>query len=186
MDLFSVASRLDDGVAARPLIAKGATWSYLDDGSAPDASWKDLSFDASGWKSGPAQLGYGHTSVKTSVSFGGNASQKFITTYFRSTFDVAQTDDIAWLHLQVQKDDGAVIYVNGVEVHRTNLPSGAIDNTTAARFRVGYEGETAWEPIAIDASRINKGTNVVAVEVHQVGATSSDLMFDLALDARLK
>ncbi len=186
VDLFSVASRNDESVGARALLAKGATWSYLDDGSAPAPAWKEPSFDASAWKSGAAQLGYGHASVKTTVSYGASSSQKYITTYFRSTFDVAKVDDIAWLEMRIQKDDGAVVYVNGVEVHRTNLPSGSIDSNTTARFRVGHEGETAWEPVALDASAITKGTNVIAVEVHQVGATSSDLMFDLSIDARLK
>ncbi|MGH9658653.1 MAG: hypothetical protein ACRD96_08920, partial [Bryobacteraceae bacterium] len=74
---------------AQTLIAPGAVWKYLDNGSNQGTSWIAPSFPDSTWASGPAQLGYGDGDEATIVSFGPNASAKYITTYFRHSFNVA-------------------------------------------------------------------------------------------------
>ena len=81
----------------------------------------------------------------------------------------------------LRRDDGAVVYLNGTEVFRTNMPGGTISHTTLAPVAVGGADESAWYSVAVSPARLVTGTNVIAVEVHQSSATSSDLSFDLEL-----
>src|SRR5262249_33094290 len=69
--------------AATNLVSQGAAWRYLDDGTDQGTAWREVSFDDSAWASGPAQLGYGDGDEATVVSFGPDANNKYITTYFR-------------------------------------------------------------------------------------------------------
>src|ERR1041385_3854029 len=78
------------GLAAegQVLFARKSEWRYLDDGSDPGASWKDPSFDDERWLRGKARLGYGGDGEATVVRFGPDPRKKYITTYFRASFDL--------------------------------------------------------------------------------------------------
>ncbi len=165
------------------LIATDATWRYLDNGSNQGTAWRAVGFDASTWLSGTGQFGYGDGDEETVVSFGPNAAAKYITTYFRSTFAVANPASAQSLTLLLQRDDGAVVYLNGVELVRSNLPAGTIVNTTRATTNVEGAAEAAWTAFTVPASALVAGQNVVAVEVHQQWAGSSDLSFNLQMIA---
>ncbi len=115
--------------------SKGSVWKYLDDGSDQGTAWKEVGFDDSGWESGPAILGYGTIgagTISTTLSYGGNSSNKYATTYFRSTFDYTPIGDETGFVFDVLVDDGAIIYINGAEVLRINMPSGAVYYNTYA------------------------------------------------------
>src|SRR5690242_2895617 len=71
------------------LVPRGSVWRYLDTGTNLGSSWVTPGFNDSLWLSGPARLGYGGDTEATTISFGPNAAAKYITTYFRRTFDVA-------------------------------------------------------------------------------------------------
>lgn len=114
------------------LVAAGAVWRYLDNGSNQGTAWRNPGFNDSAWASGPATLGYGGNGESTVVSFGPDANNKYITTYFRRTFTVSDLTAFGSLLLRVRRDDGAVVYLNGVEVFRTNMPTGTITSTTLA------------------------------------------------------
>src|SRR5437763_11120974 len=70
------------------LVSTGSVWKYLDNGSDQGTGWTAKDFDDSGWASGRAQLGYGDGDEATVVSFGPDANNKYITTYFRMHFNV--------------------------------------------------------------------------------------------------
>ncbi|HEX9793639.1 MAG TPA: metallophosphoesterase family protein [Planctomycetota bacterium] len=163
------------------LIAAGATWKYLDDGSDQGTAWRDLVFHDLSWAAGPAQLGYGDGDEATVVSYGGNANNKFTTTYFRHGFDVAAPASVTTLDLGLVRDDGAVVYLNGTEVARSNMPGGAVDYLTFASSTIGGADESAVTWFVIDPALLLPGRNVVAVEIHQRNLTSSDISFDLEL-----
>jgi hypothetical protein len=163
------------------LVAAGSTWRYLDDGSNQGTAWRAPTFNDSAWRSGPAQLGYGDGDEATVVGFGPDPNAKHITTYFRRTFSVADPSAFPALTLRVLRDDGAVVYLNGTEVFRTNMPSGTITHTTRASSAVVGADESVFVSTTINASLLAAGTNVIAVEVHQSDPASSDLSFDLEL-----
>ncbi|MGB2822104.1 MAG: chitobiase/beta-hexosaminidase C-terminal domain-containing protein, partial [Phycisphaerae bacterium] len=163
------------------LIGRGSVWSYLDDGSDQDTAWRAPSFDDSAWASGPAQLGYGDGDEATVVSYGPSASGKYITTYFRHTFELINAWSVTDLAVRLLRDDGAVMYLNGQELPRSNMPDGPIDYLTRASG--GATDEDAFYEYTVDPTMLVEGDNVLAVEIHQVSPTSSDISFDLELVA---
>lgn len=171
-------------VAASTLVLYGSTWKYLDNGSNQGTAWYATSFNDSGWASGPAQLGYGDGDEATTVSYGGNASDKYITTYFRHTFSVANANAITTLDFSILRDDGIVVYLNGSEIIRNNMPTGTITYQTVASTTIDTTAETTPITASIpNSGLLVNGNNVLAVEIHQRTVTSSDITFDLQLQS---
>jgi hypothetical protein len=165
------------------LVAAGAVWTYLDNGTDQGAAWRARDFNDSGWASGLAQLGFGDGDEATLVSYGTNANNKYITTYFRHAFPVMTMTNYANLALRLVRDDGAVVYLNGAEVFRSNMPTGAVSYTNFAVVAVAGSDESAFRSTNVSPSLLVNDTNVLAVEVHQANLTSTDLSFDLELSA---
>ena len=163
------------------LLPAGSVWKYRDEGATAGTAWRAASFNDSAWAAGPAPLGYGDGGEATVLGFGADANNKFITTYFRNTFQVSNPAQFTGLTLNLLRDDGAVVYLNGVEVWRVNLPAGAIANTTLATAAITGADETTWVTTSIAPAALLAGTNVIAVEMHQSSVGSSDLRFDLSL-----
>lgn len=166
--------------AQTTIVSYGSTWKYLDNGSNQGTAWRGVSFNDAAWASGPAQLGYGDGDEATVLSYGSNANKKYITTYFRKTITVADAAAFTSFTLSVKRDDGAVVYINGTERFRTNMPTGTISYTTKASTDAADDGNTP-QNITLTAGSLVTGTNVIAVEVHQRSANSTDLSFDLQL-----
>jgi hypothetical protein len=157
-------------------IAPGSSWNFHDLGTDQGTAWREPGFNDQSWSSGNAELGYGDGDESTIVSFGGDANNKHTTTYFRKTFNVA-AGEYASGTLNLRRDDGAVVYLNGVEIARSNLPQGTINYDTFANPYASDDGNT-WHEFSFDPDLLVEGTNTLAVEIHQVSATSSDISFD--------
>ncbi len=156
-----------------------ASWKYHDKGIVPGSSWKVISgYDDSSWASGSAVLGYGNGGERTIVNYGSDANNKYITTYFRKTFTISNPAAVSSLFVDLIVDDGAVVYLNGKEALRQNMPAGTVGNTTLAAACV--DG-TASKTIAIDRGLLVSGNNLLTAEVHQCSASSSDIAYGLAL-----
>lgn len=163
------------------LIEKGSTWKFLDNGTDQGATWKDNAFDNSTWVSNLAPFGYGDP-CKTTVSFGGNATNKYTTTYFTKDITIADINALTTdLEFGIRRDDGFVLYVNGVEVVRNNMPAGTVLSTTFASSAISSADEKRYQSFFIPKSFFTDGVNRISVEVHQSDLTSSDLGFDLYL-----
>ena len=162
-----------------------STWSYLDDGSDLGSAWTAPSYNDASWATGQGEFGYGDGDETTVVSYGPDSGDKYPTTYFRREFNVSAlpTSDEELL-LLLKRDDGAIVYINGNEVHRVNMPSGPVAYNTYANGTVGGGDEDIFFETVIDATDLVVGNNVVAVEIHQTNATSSDITFDLELAYR--
>ncbi|MBZ4399820.1 endo-1,3-alpha-glucanase family glycosylhydrolase [Myxococcus sp. AS-1-15] len=166
------------------LIASGATWRYLDTGVDLGTGWTAPGYVDGAWASGASPLGYAETDLATTVSFGSNTASKHITTYFRRAFTVTDAASVRELRLRLQRDDGAIVYLNGVEVLRSNLPSGTVGYRTLAPATISLPvEEQTWHAQALDTAALRTGTNVLAVELHQSAANTSDARFDLELSA---
>ncbi|MSU19810.1 MAG: hypothetical protein EXS30_00255 [Pedosphaera sp.] len=168
-------------------IATGSVWKYSDKGTDLSDTWRESKFDDSAWASGKAQLGYGDGDEATTVSFGPNANNKYTTTYFRRVFSVVNATSVASMNLRILRDDGAVVYLNGKEIFRSNMPEGDIAFATFASAVVSNDDETVnFFESGVDVGALVSGVNVLAVEVHQVNLTSTDISFDLDLTALLQ
>jgi hypothetical protein len=169
-------------VTLSPLVQVNDTWKYYDKGQLSGNSWSSTSFNDASWIVGQAPLGYSMTGVRTTIGYGGNAQQKNPTAYFRKTvtLDTAPGTNDSFL-LNYQVDDGCVIWINGQEAGRVNMPSGTIGYTTFSSTYAGSEPLTG--TLELPASLFKKGSNVIAVEVHNTSYTSSDLFWACELYA---
>jgi hypothetical protein len=164
-----------------PVVPKGALWKYLDNGSDQGAGWRVAGFNDSAWPSGAAELGFGDGDEQTVVN-GGPSTNRFPTTYFRRAFLVTNTEAFTNARLRVVRDDGAIVYLNGSEVFRSNMPTGVVNYLSYASVPVNGADETNFFTTNLNPGLLINGTNVLAVEIHQANAGSSDLGFNLALD----
>lgn len=162
-----------------PLIDQGSSWKYFDLGSLPAVDWMSNSYSDNIWAEGNAQLGYGNDGEVTTISYGPDAGNKYTTSYFRKTFSIPSTDNLQDISARILFDDGVVVYLNGQEVYRNNLPEGAINYNTLAT--AGKDPERTFHSFTISKSLLQVGNNTIAVEVHQNNGTSSDLSFDFAM-----
>lgn len=163
------------GNASNRLIATTDTWKYYDKGE-PAANWNTSGFNDNSWASGKAPLGYTMTGVTTTVNYGSDSNQKNPTTYFRKTFslDSAPSSSDRFL-LNYQIDDGFVVYVNGKEAGRFNMSDGGVYYDT---FSSSYAESTPLTgTLELSPSLFKSGNNVIAVEVHNISYTSSDLFW---------
>lgn len=166
------------------IIPRGAGWKYYDGVEAPDSSWMTNDFEDSSWESGASPLGYGDDDVRTRISFGDDPEAKTMTAYFRHEFEVEDrffAPESMPLLLRVFRDDGVIVYLNGEEIIRSNMPSGPVGHTTAALENARGDGRRDPVIMDIDASMLQPGTNVIAMEVHQSRPDSSDLYMTASL-----
>ncbi|MGK0190556.1 MAG: hypothetical protein ACI9R3_006385, partial [Verrucomicrobiales bacterium] len=170
----------------RNLVFKGAVWRYLDDGSDQSIAWQGVGFDDSSWKQGAGELGFGDGGEATVISQGVGAD-RHITYYFRNNFEVSAEDlgTYHYLRIDLRADDGAAVYVNGQLAVLSGLREGAAYDEPATTT-VGDANEKAYFEHRAPLSMLVAGTNLIAVEVHQAGATSSDVSFDMRLRAMLQ
>src|SRR5882724_7052446 len=120
--IFGLTAAMAQGI----LVPRGAVWKYFDQGIDLGTAWRGTGFAEGSWASGPARLGFGGDGEVTMVGYGPGRNNKYVTTYFRKSFDVTNAAAFTTLTLNLLRDDGAVIYLNGVEVRRDNMPAGTI------------------------------------------------------------
>ena len=178
--------------AEQTIFEKAKTWKYLDDGSNQGTEWRATDFDDSSWKSGAAPLGYSQSenrpmfgSVNTVIDFGTDSTNKIPTYYFRTTFEVEDLSKIGDVgHINFGIDDSVILYLNGQEIGRHNLPEGEIgyDKYLSDLTGSSVADESRYETFTLDAAdlaHLVEGTNVLAAEVHQDRPTSSDIYWDM-------
>ena len=164
------------------LIPTGSVWKYRDTGEDLGGAWSAPAFNDTTWNRGPGLLGYGAGDESTIVGYGPNSSAKYITTYFRRAFQVIDPSLFNLLSLRVRRDDGVVIFLNGAELFRDNLPAGPITYLTPASTSASGTNKTVYHVSGpLDPRTLVAGTNVVAAEVHQRSGSSSAMDFDLEL-----
>lgn len=191
------------------IVPFGSSWRYMDNGSDQGILWRLLPFSDLNWKTGNGMFGFGTKGLSTAISFGGDKKNKHITTYFRKSINIAHPSIYQYYSAKVKRgDDGVVVYVNGVEVFRNNMPSEVINYRTQGanknkdkdkdkkdkddddddgddddddddRDNEGNGNKV--QAFTIKSSAFKAGTNVIAVEVHLKRENSPAMSFDLEL-----
>ena len=186
------------------VFAAGSVWSAYDWGREPLADGSGRAWNAEGydpattqgdyaWTTGAGILGFsGEVSAATALSrYANHASSgtQTMTFYFRKTFTVADAATAAAIKTvsgSAIYDDGYIMYINGVEVGRGNIPAGyavtyetGTNETGTDYIRTPAYGNFSF---AVPQGVIHEGENTIAVEVHQCHGTSSDAVWDASLD----
>ncbi len=181
-------------IAQSTLVPYGSTWKYWSNTLANfPTGWQNSAFNDAAWPSGAGELGYGDGDETTCIPSGGGGTtctptgNKWVTAYFRKTVNIPNPAVYSGFTFNVKRDDGFVVYVNGTEVSRNNMPASpaVISYTTAASSAI----EDAVISFTVPSASFSVGDNVIAVEIHQastvagppVTSTSSDISFNLEL-----
>ena len=155
-------------------------WKFNDSGADLGDAWRSVDFDDSAWKTGQG-LFFDETSSLPADK--NTPLERGATTfYFRTTFEFSSAgEDLSDAIGRFQHiiDDGAVFYVNGQEVTRSNMPAGPINAATLAEDSV--RNATIAMSGGFDATILRDGINTLAVEVHQQTRTSNDVVFGTEL-----
>ena len=160
------------------IIKNGDEWNYFDNGYLENDWVKNQNNIR--WKKGISPLGYGDSKIATVLSFGGDEENKELVKYFRKEI-IVDTDAFIGYEIRLLRDDGAVIYVNGQELFRSNMQKATISKYTEAKKTIDGEDEDTYNIHVFDNSIFKKGKNVLLVSVHQVRPDSSDCIFSLEL-----
>ncbi len=174
------------------LIATNALWRYYDEGQMPPPSlmksWQNSNYPDTSWRSGNSTLGYAGANTPNPVTtltrrfLNGESGTQVTTTYLRRTFNCGQVPEGTHLVIDILRDDGAVLYLNGTEILRENMPEGVINYDTYASSVVGPPGQNTFFRRTVAAAHLlHEGNNVLAVELHQCHGTSTDLYFNMAM-----
>ncbi len=174
------------GSNSTSLFTKGSSWSYYDQGSLDGEGWTAKDYSGT-WSSGNAPLGYDTgnatkaAAYNTTLSYGSNSSNKYPTYYFRKQVNLStapQSDEtftLDWI-----ADDGFVVYVNGTEAGRFLMDK--TPNPTFNSFADTYANANPESgQMSLSASLFQKGNNVIAVELHNNSASSTDVYWDAGL-----
>lgn len=166
----------------RILIPFGATWTYYDGEAGQGIAWRNVNFDDSTWSSGPAPLGYGEGNLATFLDPDENRP---ITMYFRYQLELSDPLKISTMTLRLRRDDGIIVYVNGSEVMRNNMPENVVSFQTPAASEIEGIGESSLVQWGLWPGYFTSGINQIAVEVHQALFSLHDAAFDLELVANI-
>ena len=165
------------------LIKKGDEWKYYISWDTPDSNWTSFDYDDSHWESGYAELGYGDGDEETEVDYGGNSENKIITTWFRKKFFIGDSSMYKRYTVHLLRDDGIMVFLNGREIIRDNMNRWSVGPYSPAEEEIEGDDESVFHTFHLNPALINKGENIIAVEIHQASNTSTDISFDLDLIA---
>jgi len=164
----------------------GSDWEWLHPLDAIDPAVADADFNTT-WNNqsagydgppfqaaAPGPLGYGGLgSAIIQTNIGTPAGDRY-GAYFVRDFNLSAPVDLAVA--EILADDGAIIYIDGVEVGRENV-TGVDFYTLLANDAFNTENRTRKIPVG----PLTAGDHTIAVSVHNSSLTSSDLGFDLRL-----
>ncbi|WP_454045990.1 alkaline phosphatase PhoX [Chryseobacterium sp. Marseille-Q8038] len=171
----ALAILASSGIQAQTLVFnKNASWSYKDNNQAQPAGWNAQTYDISTWAVGNGPLGYGDP-VTTTINSG------LTTAYFAKDFTVDLSTLSDTMELGVMRDDGIIVYLNGEEVVRDNMPAGAVTFNTFSSTTIDGAAESVYNIFSIPKSKFVNGVNRFSIELHNRSTTSSDLRIDAYL-----
>jgi len=173
------------------------TWRYLEDdtfpseGASDPLSWTKEAFNDSAWKSAKGTFGGKISNAVQSAAYDSsntattklemNAPGQEVrvrTYFFRTSFDLTagQLADVGEFRGKLKYDDGAIVYLNGKEIYRGDVPAGSEGLNYASGETTSLDSGS----FTIKPADLIAGKNTVAVEVHNDRSSSSDIWFELS------
>lgn len=177
---FIVDPGVITGSVTNLLVPYSASWKYNQTGANLGTAWKEPAYDDTAWPSGQGILAVETATYpaafRTTLSLG---SPQVITYYFRGRVNLTAEQAAGSFSTMVAIDDGMVLHANGTEVARLRVAAG--QNSTTLAENQGAEGTA--ETVEISTGALVAGENILAAEVHQSGATSTDIAFGLTMSS---
>lgn len=166
------------------IVDYGDTWKYHDQNTDLGTAWRSPSYDDSGWPEGPGLLGFETAplpppGIRTALNSAGQ-----VTFYLRKKFVYRGSLENAVLTVDQVLDDGAIYYLNGQEMGRSGMAPGTPGFNGTANRTVSDASEEL-NVFPVNPAMLINGTNTLAVELHQTGPASTDIVFGMRLKAAL-
>lgn len=173
-------------------------WRYLTNGVAQSDSnvvvgnpsynsgdWKHPDFNDASWNSGQALLaGSNANSISgrtANTVFSLSSPNGLISTaYFRKEFEVTDASAASTIDLTLVRDDGVIVYLNGKEIYRNNMPGGTVTYADLASGNAN-ETEILEHSQPLGPGDLIEGTNVLAIELHNSNVANNDMGIDVAV-----
>ena len=162
----------------------GSLWRYLDNGKDLGTEWREVDYNDLEWLAGDTPAGFGsiiNTPIVTTLDFGDQPANKHPTYYFRTSINIEDPNEFSYFTFNLHVDDAAIVYVNGNEIIRDGFRDDEIVNYNTYAPSNGKEG--VFDTFEVEASAFSSGENIIAVELHNQSAGSSDLVFDMSISA---
>lgn len=158
-------------------------WKYFYQRESPEGDWKSADYDDSGWSIGKGKMGYNTnetlSSYDTQLDFGEKTLDKYLRAYFRTTFDMSKEFGFDSLCIDIDYDDGFILYLNGKEICRKNIAEELKDGKEIA----AKTDNNLSTRIYLKSSDILAGENILAAVLCQKDSLSSDLTWKLDMKA---
>jgi hypothetical protein len=164
------------------IINTESQWKYYDGATPLPENWMIDATEQPFWKTGISAFGYGYGTVKTTIDYGEDERNKNIISYFEKEVVVTSPFENLVYELRLRRDDGALLYINGIEIWRSNM-SDKNALVTEPHVRIEGDNEGAYHSKLIPATSFREGTNRISVMIYQNNSTTSDCIFDLQLIA---
>jgi hypothetical protein len=173
----SVSGGASSAPAVQAIFGLTQVWKYNQAGTDLGTAWRASNYNDAAWPSGPGLLyvedAASVTPKNTPLTLGK------LTYYFRTHFAFSGDPSSTALQFSTMIDDGAVFYLNGTEFYRLGMADGTVNYNTLANRTVGDAASEG--PFTVGVTNLVKGDNVLAVEVHQANASSSDIVLGMTL-----
>jgi len=175
------------------LVARASATRYFkgtQEASAPDtAAWRQPGFNDAAWLSGTTPIFYETGSGYTGgTDLTGDMPGNYSSVYVRTTFNLSDLAAIGRLELELEADDGAIVWINGVEVERLGMAGGFVPYNGTALDASATPGSSDSKMSTVSISNpgafLQVGQNVLAIHAFNAQLSgSSDFLVAAELTA---
>jgi hypothetical protein len=154
------------------IVEPGDQWRYILPDQGVPGDWRSPEFNDSSWMTGQGGIGYGDGDDATVIP-------STLSVFLRRRFQVEDHSGISAAVLHMDFDDGFVAYLNGIEIARAfmsgDLPGYNVLASGSHEAAIYSGGEPLKYELENPAGIFRQGENVLAIQVHNVSETSSDM-----------
>lgn len=170
------------------IVSEDSEWRYfkgVTEASSPVTAWRLSDFNDAAWPVGRGPFYY-----EDSAGYSGNTALTdmrggYTCIFLRNAFSVANPIGIGDLTLYLQSDDGCLVWLNGTNVARVNMPDG---EPLASWTSLPSAGEPNVATVVIPnaGSLLRAGVNILAIQAFNCSlADSTDFLISASLSGNL-
>jgi beta-glucanase (GH16 family) len=165
------------------LVAEDASWRWRYSSAPLPTDWRSASFDDSTWSLGQAPLGFGWSGLRTNIGAGIDPAVRPLSAHFRKEFTLPNPGQFSQVTFDVAANDGVVLYLNGTEIGRRNLPTGPLTQNSYAINAPSQSAATRLT-VTLPASALQPGENTLTGATHLNYRRTNDIVFNPTVRAQ--
>ena len=163
------------------IVTVGDPLTYFKGTAEPREGWNSPDFsEGFDWLEGGNPIGYGDENVAFETELN-DMPGEYWSVFTRSWFTVENVGRVEALRFWIRHDDGFVVYLNGEEIGRANLPNGALTKDTKATSHEFEDRPFVRTFNDVSTTTLVSGRNLVAVRLHNEMLNSSDAVLEIGV-----